>query len=61
MGLFNDLFDVADDVTFGVARKVTPRTIRKPLEGESLSVDDVALDAAETLLAAQLLDLLSDD
>lgn len=61
MELFNDLFDVADDLTLGVARKVTPRTIRKPLEGEDLSTDDLTKDALETLATAGLLGILSDD
>lgn len=65
MGLFDDVMDlggdfldVADDATFGVARKVTPRVIRKPLDGEDLTADDVAKDALEALIAAELVDLL---
>ncbi len=61
MGLFNDLFDVADDMTLGIARKATPRIIRKPLEGEDLSADDLAKDALEAAAAAYLLDIISDD
>lgn len=61
MDLGGDLLDVADDATLGVARKVTPRVIKKPLDNEELTSDDVALDAAEALLAAEILNLLSDD
>jgi hypothetical protein len=65
MGLFDDVMDlggdfldVADDVTFGVARKVTPNVIRKPIDGEELTAGDVVEDAAAAILVPAGIDEL---
>ena len=64
MGLFDladELLDVADDATFGIARKVTPRVIQKPLAGEDITADDIASDAVDAVVTGAILDILSDD
>ncbi len=67
MGLFDDVMDlggdfldVADEATFGIARKVTPNVIRKPIDGEELTAGDVVEDAATAILVPVGIDTLLD-
>ncbi len=63
MGLFDlgsDLLDIADEATFGIARKVTPNVIKKPIDGEELTAGDVVEDAATAILVPVGIDSLLD-
>ena len=67
MGLFDDVMDlggdfldVADEATFGIAQKVTPNVIRKPIDGEELTAGDVVEDAATAILVPVGIDTLLD-